>query len=532
MAEEVWSPNKKQERFIRIPWTVREALYGGAVGGGKSELGMKLPLIYKFHEHPNFNGVYFRRTYPELEDSIVPRAVPLYESFGGRYNAQSHTFRFPSGARLKLSHLAEDKDAHSHDSAEYNYIFFDELTHFTEYQYLYLLHRNRSARKDLPAFCRAAATPLREGHFWVKKRFIDPCPAGNVIISDKITGNKRIFIQAKLEDNTALMEAQPDYIQQLMLLPEAERKAKLYGDWDAVSGQVFSEFRVQRHSDEPENACHVCEPFAIPAWWPRILAIDWGYSASTYALWGAVSPEGRLYVYREFEITKTQILVWASMIQKLSQGENIRSKIIDPSAKKNMGYEKSIFQQVEEVLPGLECADNDRVSGKTLIHEFLRWKKRPARYLPPVGYSEETAHRILRNFGSEAHESYLKSFAPDSDDQVLPRLQIFSTCTRLIQTIPVCQYDEKRPEDVAEFVGDDPYDTFRYLLKAADRYTGESKAEFERVKKLDAVLNQFHSSGDWNYLHQSMQKIEEGEKQNVGVRRFHGKRAGAYSGIV
>lgn len=539
-VEEIWRPNAKQARFIRIPWDVREALYGGAVGGGKTELGLKLPLLYKFHEHPNFHGIYFRRTYPELQDSIEPRAVPLYKAFGAEYNAQSHAFKFPSGARIKLSHLAEDKDAHSHDSAEYNYIFFDELTHFTEYQYLYLLHRNRSARMDLPAFMRAAATPLREGHFWVKKRFIDPCKQGGVIIVDKITGNKRIFIQAKLEDNINLMEAQPDYINQLMLLPEAERKAKLYGDWDAVSGQVFAEFRNRRYPDEPENACHVCEPFIIPEWWPRILAIDWGYSASTFAIWAAIAPDGRVFIYREYEVKKTTIHTWASDIARLSSGENIRAKIIDPSAKQNRGYEKTILQQASEILGPLECAENDRISGKTLIHEFLRWNKRPEKYIPKTGYSEEVAGKILRFHGEKAYNDYLDSFKPDVDEQVIPRLQIFNTCSRVIETIPICQYSEKRPEDVEEFSGDDPYDDLRYLLKAVDRYVKESKEEFERLGKLQDVMDEFKlRQNDYNYLHRAMERLEENESsRSFGVRRTHSGRTyqqpgnGNYRGIL
>jgi hypothetical protein len=528
---EIWRPNEKQSRFIKIHWSIKEALYGGAVGGGKSELLMKLPLIYKFHEHSNFHGIYFRRTFKELEESIEPRAIPLYEAFGAKYNSGNHLFKFPSGARIRLSYLDEDKDAHGHDSAEYNYIAFDELTHFTEYQYLYLLHRNRSARKDLPAFTRAAATPLREGHFWVKKRFVDPCPQGNVILLDKLTGSKRIFIQAKLQDNLALMEAQPDYINTLLMLPEAEKKAKLYGDWDAVAGQVFSEFRVKRMLDEPENACHVCDPFEIPSWWPRVLAIDWGYAASTFALWCAIAPDGRVFIYREFEIKKTTIQTWGAMIWALSQGENLRAKVIDPSAKQNRGNEKTIFQQISEIIPGLECADNDRISGKTLIHEMLRWKKRPARYVPSGGYSEETAHKILRLHGTEAHAEYLKSFNPDEDVQVLPRLQIFSTCPRLIETLPICQYSEKRPEDVEDFVGDDPYDTLRYLLKTVDRYVHESKAEYERLQKLEEVHQVFEKNHDWNEFYRRMEHLEAGDRSGKRIRRFHRGR-GQYSGII
>ena len=63
----------------------------------------------------------------------------------------------------------------------------------------------------------------------------------------------------------------PTYKRSLEVLPEAEKNAKLYGDFDSYLGQVFTEFRDHHMPDEPDNALHICEPFDIPEWWPRIV---------------------------------------------------------------------------------------------------------------------------------------------------------------------------------------------------------------------------------------------------------------------
>ena len=117
-----------------------------------------------------------------------------------------------------------------------------------------------------------------------------------------------MFIPARIQDNPGLLQNNPQYVQQLMSLSEAEKKAKLYGDWDTYEGQVFKEFRLEPLSDEPSNACHVVEPFEIPHWWPRFIGIDWGYNALTVIYWAALSPIGRIFIYREYAHKEKQII--------------------------------------------------------------------------------------------------------------------------------------------------------------------------------------------------------------------------------
>src|SRR5205807_82075 len=100
-----------------------------------------------------------------------------------------------------------EDDVHKYDSMEINLFLPDELQTFLEYQYMYLAFtRVRSSVDGLPAIIRAAGMPGNIGHTWVKKRFIDPCPAGGKLLNGR-GGNKRIFISSTLIDNPKINEA-------------------------------------------------------------------------------------------------------------------------------------------------------------------------------------------------------------------------------------------------------------------------------------------------------------------------------------
>jgi len=534
----VWKPNKKQSEFLSLPDTIFEAMYGGAAGGGKSDALLMLPIIRSydvndpkktFITHPKFKALILRRTFPELEAELITRSQvaigdggPSYKHFGGVYNQEKKRWTFPSGAIIQFGHIEYESDVRKYDSAEYNYIGFDELTSFTEGQYTYLFSRCRSASDKLPAFVRSGTNPGGIGHGWVRKRFVEPAPYGTIII-DKVTQQKRIFIQAKLTDNPHLMKNDPLYYQKLQMMPERDRRAKADGDWWTFSGQVFDDFREIPFKDEPENAQHIINAIEIPKWWPRFLAIDWGYSAMTAAYWGAMSPDDRLYVYREFTCKQTKISDWATSIGRLSEGENFSDIVMCQSAWQNRGEDSSIAEQFESY-SGLRprLADNRRVAGKLLLQEYFRWRAKPERKIVANGYDSEVANSILRQYGLEAYKEYLASFEPEAPESNLPKVQIFKECIELRKAIPLCVYDDKNTEDVAEFPGDDPYDAFRYLVEAANRYKGSSRAQHEYQFSVNKTIDRLEKTQDMTSYYINMKRLES--KGVVGmrpVRRFH-----------
>jgi hypothetical protein len=537
-GSKVWEPNKRQTDFIRIPDQIFEAMYGGAAGGGKSEILLMLPIARGWYENSTFKGIIFRRTFPELEESLIPRSRNIYPLFGATYNDTKHRWTFPSGAWIQFSYMLRAEDARSHDTAEYNYIGFDELTAFEEFQYVFLTSRCRTSDSSLPAIIRSATNPGNVGHSWVRKRFVEPAKQGYTKIYDRVAKSYRIFIPAKLTDNHFLMQADPNYINRLQLLPIAERKAKLEGDWWTFTGQVFNEWRHERFAGEPVNALHLIDPFPLPAFWPRIAAIDWGHSAMTWIGWAAVAPNGQAFLYRQYGRKNQKIVDWSSDFVRLSQGEIIDSVVIDPSARRKEGDQRSILQQFVEVLnpPGqdarytISLADNDRVSGKMLVHEYLRWNQRPPRIVPKEGFNIETGARIFRIYGEKAYKEYASMFEPEKPETNIPKLQVFKDSRLYVDSdldafedvIPLCVYDDVKTEDVMEFDGDDPYDGGRYLVKEIHRWVEKSAVVSEDREKLNQVLQYLENSGDMTGFYRRMEKLDRAKNDYMKpVKMYH-----------
>lgn len=532
VIEKHWRPTEKQNDVIAAPDTVFELLGGGAAGGGKTDLGLLIPCIRQFTEHPKFKGLVLRRTYADLEKEIVPRQHEWYKPQGARYNETKKVWKFPSGAMIQNGHAEREQDVRKYDSAEYNYIDWDEATHFTGFQYLYLsISRCRSSSPDLPAFVRGFTNPGNVGHGFFKTRFVDPAPAGKKIIVDKITKQKRMYIPFLGRDNPYLTLNDPTYLARLEGLPDVEKRAKLYGDWNSYEGQVFAEFRVIRLGDEPEYAVHVIPPFPIPEWWPKFLVIDWGFKAMTFAIWGAVSPSGRLYIYRTWAWQGKTIKDWAPECVNLSGSEVFEDCVLCHSAFAHRGEEKTINQQVDEAFDGkysFRSADRDRVGGKNMVHEYLRWKQKINTVAAETNYDSELAAKILRLQGEDKYNEYLKLFIPQEPETNLPKLQIMLTGPEgrenkeLIDVIPSCIPAETNKEDVEEFDGDDPYDALRMAVKCAHRFVDQSKSEFDKRARTQKILDELKTTQNQTQFYLQMRKLEAASDQefkSVRARR-------------
>lgn len=538
VTKRTWEPFERQRQFIRLPFEVFEALYGGAAGGGKSELLLFLPLIYGWVRRAGFKGIILRRTFPELESEIILRSHEIYKYAGGVYNESKKrwTWTWPDGeAYIQFGHAEHEDDIRKYDTAQYNYIAFDELTSFTEFQYLYLsLERGRSGVPGLPAIVRSATNPGNIGHTWVKKRFVSPYGknykdenkpiikqfVGNHPITGEPSWIRRYFVQALPTDNPWLQKNDPGYITRLQALPEAEKRAKLYGDWDTFEGQVFEEWRTENFPGEPNNAIHLVEPFDIPNWWPRLVSLDWGWTAPTWIGWGAISPDSRVFGYREYHKNKKYIQEYASEFLKLSADEPIKGVILCHSAFAHRGEPKTIAEQFEDAT-GFSPINGgrDRIAGKLLGQEYLRWRQKPKTKIPAENFSLDTASRVLRTSGKRAYESYLDMFVEQPEEFNLPKWQQFrGAMPELERCLPVCVYDKDDKEDVAEFDGDDPYDGWRQLLRYADNYT-KGLIDIQESKRVrEKAYEKLLRTGNQTGFYREMEKIEGSSSANFGVR--------------
>lgn len=160
------SVTKKQKDFIDAEES--EVLFGGAAGGGKS-YGQTVDALLFALKYPGSKQLILRRTFAELEKSLIRLALSLYPRAIYSFNASNHTGKFKNGSIIDFGYCLGEGDVFQYQSAEYDVIRFDELTHFTESQYVYLISRVRGAN-NFPKQVKSSTNPGGIGHGWVKAR--------------------------------------------------------------------------------------------------------------------------------------------------------------------------------------------------------------------------------------------------------------------------------------------------------------------------------------------------------------------------
>lgn len=247
----IWRPTRgPQERAFNSKCF--EVLYGGAAGSGKTDLLLGLARL----RHKS--SLLLRRTFPQLEDTLIIRSLQLFGN-SGDYNRSKHVWEFPDGCRIRFGHLENDKDVYQYQSAEFDLIGFDELTQFSRWQYEYLLSRARTTSRVQLVQVVSCTNPGGDGNDWVMERwapwinqnyhmpaqpyevryFVRDDDGNERETNDRITGKSRTFIPARLGDNPYLGE---DYKYTLSLLPEPLRSQLLHGDWRA--GQIDDPYQL------------------------------------------------------------------------------------------------------------------------------------------------------------------------------------------------------------------------------------------------------------------------------------------------
>lgn len=391
----------KQWQFIESK--TRYTAYGGARGGGKTHVLIRA-CIRGALEYPGIKILILRRTYPELEQTIIQPMNKLINSatMDGRpcgdliatYNGTMRMLFFSNGSTIKFGHLQSAQAITEYQGQEYDWIFMDEATHFTEYEFRTMGATLRGVN-DIPKHFYLTCNPGGVGHQWVKRLFVSREYEGIE------NGKDYSFIPATVEDNSALLKASPEYIQMLDTLPEDIRAAHRYGDWDAMAGQYFSEFRRDRH---------VVRTFIVPDEWPRYRCFDYGLDMFA-CYWFAIDFDDRVWVYREYCESGLRVSDASEAMRRLTPaGERIQFTVAPPdmwTTQKDTG--RTMAEIFTENGVGLVRANNQRVQGWMVVKEFLKER---------------------------------------ADGK--PGMLITEDCPRLIRDLPALQHDEKNPSDCAK----------------------------------------------------------------------------------
>ncbi len=392
MQKVMETPNEKQKLFFLA--RTRFVAYGGSRGGGKSwAVRQKATLLCA--RFAGIKALILRRSFPELRENHI---LPLMTGLKGvaQYREADKAFTFPNGSRLKFGYCDSESDVLQYQGQEYDVIFIDEATQFTEFQYNTLTACLRGSN-DFPKRMYLTCNPGGVGHEWVKRLFIDK--------QYRATENPidYTFIRARVYDNKALIGKDTGYIRMLENLPNDLRRAWLEGDWNVFAGQYFKEFRPD---------IHVMRPYPIPVDWRRYFVMDYGLDMLA-GYWIAIDHNARAYVYKEIYKSNLIISEAAEEIKAMTV-EVIYAYIAPPDLwnRRQETGESAAELFTKHGVPIVK-ADNDRIQGWYALKEWLR---------------------------------------PTEDDQghTIANLRIFDNCENLIRCIPSLQYDPKNTEDCAK----------------------------------------------------------------------------------
>lgn len=383
----------------------REALYGGAAGGGKSDWLLMAALQYV--DVPGYSAVLFRKKFADLAKpgALMDRAGAWLTGTAARWNEQKKQWRFPSGAVLSFGYLESPNDFRQHQGPEYQFVGFDELTQHEERHYRYLFSRlRRLAGSEVPIRMRSASNPGDTGHAWVFRRFF---------IEGRAMG--RVFIPAKLEDNPYLdLE---EYEKSLDELDPVLRAQLRHGDWSVIdrTNAVIPEFTKEVAAATVANwtrPTHL-RPYAVA---------DTGTRDLTVVLYGFPNfMDACLHIEAEDVMHNPSTLTFGETVAK-------REAELWGTYKRNHGG-KVVGYSDKNALSPRRFAD-----ASLRLSTHLR-----ADHLPTFGTTEEVFDLVDKR-GAEVAQNRARTLVGDR------KIRIHPSCEVLLATLGGATYNEKRTD--------------------------------------------------------------------------------------
>lgn len=450
----------KQKKFLETIEKTPITFYGGAKGGGKSK-GLQLIMLLRRAQYAGSTGAIFRRTYPELEGNHIRPLFQAFPALREYYNESKKLLTLPNGSTLQFCHCNNEADVDLYQGREFHDLAIDEAGQWPEAMFRRLLGSNRSSTSGIYPRAILTGNPGGIGHGWLKRLFVERR------FNERENPQDYSFIQALVDDNAALMDNDPGYVERLESEPnEALRKAYRYGDWDIFAGQFFSEIRRE---------VHFIKHFIPPIHWNRFGAYDYGYNHPATFGWFAVDEDGNVYLYRELSKAQTRIDQFCEQLNEYADTKSLDKIVagLDCWATKGVMKENDPPTIAEEFLNHglyLTKATVDRIQGASQVRQYLAWQGRPNNK---------------------------------------PKLYIMDNCPLTFDTLARMLTDPDRPEDVLKVdavegdpnTGDDCYDMLRYglmsrpilsdvapkkIVLGSPEWQLEQEAEMERIAEIQS----------------------------------------------
>lgn len=414
-ADVVFDPgvaNPKQKEFYESDTPV--TCYGGAKGGGKTHAVRIKAVLGALYGYPGIRILIIRAHYPELEMNHIRPICNMVLPLGvASYNGTTHILQFENGSIIKFGHWNGEESEKEYNGQEFDWIFMDEATQFSERAFNFLRGCLRGTT-DIPRRMYLTCNPGGVGHFWVKRLFIDKqYDTTNPDPEKRENPADYNFIFATVDDNIELLKRSPNYKKILASMPNSA--GYRYGDWDSISGSFFKEFKEQTHT-RPR--------FRIPAHWQRYRSFDYGLDMLA-CFWWAVDEDGRAWCYRSVEQSDLNVQQAAKLILSSTlPGENIPITYAPPDM---WSRQRETGRTMAEIfnLSGLPLvrSDNNRIQG----HGVMKYMMDAA----PL------------------NDPYVKSLY-ENPPAALPMLMFFDDVGRVISDIKSIQADEKNPNDCSK----------------------------------------------------------------------------------
>ena len=452
---EIWKPNSRNQEEFHLTFDddIYEVLFGGTKGPGKTESVLRESL--RQVGIPTYRGIIFRRTYPRLGE-IIDRSFKYFLKLGAKYSDKDIQLKlpawtFPGGAKLAFGHCQNEQDKYNYQGKEFHYMAFDQVEEFTESQFLFLMAQNRTSDKRIKCYIRCTANPGGVGHGWVKSRYIDSMQPNKKYFFKRVDDEdirveesdphsiSRAFIPASVYDNPAIIQNDPNYLRRLEQLPETEKQALLYGNWEVFAGQFFKMFRRYTHVVEKQ----------IEPGLRKFISLDYGFGAPSAVHWWQVDHYGRLHAYRELY-------------------------------QEGLTYE-ALAQKIVERTPSQERIDY-------LVADPAIWGDRAHHHATQGESGAETMQRVFNDFCSivKADNSRITGWGRlrimlTTDKDETPGITFSSRCKNLIRTLPTLIHDQTVVEDLDSDGEDHCADGARYAVMS--RPLATEKSDIPPVRK-------------------------------------------------